>query len=86
MARIVYEQATDTKLKALKECLDKAKFAELKDGRGKLLIFTEYRNTLSYIKKQIEGWGFSTCRINGLMDVYQSKKAQEDLCCHRGSW
>jgi len=29
---------TETKLKALKECLSRAEFDELKDGRGKLLI------------------------------------------------
>lgn len=78
-ARIVYERTPDTKLNALKECLQEAEFAELKDGRGKLLIFTEHRDTLSYIKKQIEIWGFSTCEIHGLMDVYQRKKAQEDF-------
>ncbi len=42
-AKIVYERTPDTKLKALKECLERAEFAELKDGRGKLLIFTEHR-------------------------------------------
>jgi len=78
-ARIVYERTLDTKLKALKECLERAEFAELKDGRGKLLIFTEHRDTLSYIKKQIEMWGFSTCEIHGLMDVHQRKKAQEEF-------
>lgn len=78
-ARVVYERTPDTKLKALKECLQGAEFAELKDGRGKLLIFTEHRDTLSYIKEQIESWGFSTCEIHGLMDVHQRKKAQEDF-------
>lgn len=78
-AKITYERAPDTKLKALKECLERAEFAELKDGRGKLLIFTENRDTLSYIKEQIESWGFSTCEIHGLMDVHQRKKAQEEF-------
>ncbi len=78
-ARIVYERTPDTKLKTLKECLQRAEFGELKDGRRKLLIFTEHRDTLSYIKKQIESWGYSTCEIHGLMDVYQRKKAQEEF-------
>lgn len=78
-AKSVYEKAPDTKLNTLKECLERSEFAELKDGRGKLLIFTEHRDTLLYLKKHIESWGFSTCEIHGLMDVHQRKKAQEDF-------
>ncbi len=78
-AKAVYEQAPDTKLNALKECLDRAEFSELKDGRGKLLIFTEHRDTLTYIKKHIESWGYSTCEIHGLMDVNRRKRAQEEF-------
>jgi len=78
-AKNVYERAPDTKLKALKDCLERAEFNELKDGRGKLLIFTEHKDTLSYIKGNIESWGFSTCEIHGGMDVYQRKRAQEEF-------
>ena len=78
-AKRVYEQTPDTKLRALKECLERAEFSELKDGRGKLLIFTEHRDTLSYLKKHIENWRFSTCEIHGGMDVHQRKRAQEDF-------
>ncbi len=78
-ARIVYEQAPDTKLRALRECLDRAEFSDLRDGRGKLLIFTEHRDTLSYLQGQIEKWAFSNCQIHGGMDIHQRKKAQEDF-------
>lgn len=78
-ARRVYEQASDTKLRALKDCLERAELAELRDGRGKLLIFTEHRDTLSYLREQISGWGFSTCEIHGDMDVHQRKRAQEEF-------
>lgn len=78
-AKKVYEQTTDTKLRALKECLERAEFSELKDGRGRLLIFTEHKDTLTYIKKQIGTWGFSTCEIHGGMDVHQRKRAQEEF-------
>ena len=40
----------DSKLGALQACLKKAEFHELKDGRGKLLIFTEHRDTLKHLK------------------------------------
>ena len=78
-AKIVYEKTPDTKLKALKDCLERAEFNELKDGRGKLLIFTEHKDTLSYIREKIENWGFSTCEIHGGMDIYQRKRAQEEF-------
>ena len=50
---------------ALKECLERAEFRELKDGRGKLLIFTEHRDTLNYLSEWLERWGYSTCEIYG---------------------
>ena len=79
IAKNVYEKAPDTKLKALKDCLERAEFNELKDGRGKLLIFTEHKDTLLYLKEKIESWGFSVCEIHGGMDVYQRKRAQEEF-------
>jgi SNF2 family DNA or RNA helicase len=78
-ARSVYEQAPDTKLKTLRECLDRAEFSDLKDGRSKLLIFTEHRDTLYYLQKHAVKWGLSTCQIHGGMDIHQRKKAQEDF-------
>jgi len=78
-AKKVYEQTPDTKLKALKECLERAEFLELRDGRGKLLIFTEHRDTLSYLREQMEKWGFSVCEIHGGMDAHERKRAEEEF-------
>jgi len=79
LAKDVYKKAPDTKLKALRECLQRAEFAELKDGQGKLLIFTEHKDTLMYLKENLEKWGYKTCEIHGGMDVYQRKRAQEEF-------
>lgn len=76
-AQTVKEQAADSKLSALKECLAKAEFSELKDGRGKLIIFTEHRDTLNHLKEHLEIWGFSTCEIHGGLNPHQRKEAQE---------
>lgn len=76
-ARKVREAANDSKLKALKECLARATFAELKDGRGKLLLFTEHRDTLSYVKEHLAHWGYTTCEIHGGMNPRERKRAQE---------
>jgi len=78
-ARKVREQANDSKLAALQKCLGEAQFAELKDGRGKLLIFTEHRDTLSYLRQHLERWGYTTCEIHGGMNPHERKRAQEQF-------
>ena len=76
-ARRVRENASDSKLAALKKCLGEAQFLELKDGRGKLLVFTEHRDTLGYMRDHLEQWGYSTCEIHGGMNPHERKRAQE---------
>ncbi len=76
-ARRVRENANDSKLAALRQCLGEAQFLELKDGRGKLLIFTEHRDTLGYVRDHLARWGFSTCEIHGGMNPHERKRAQE---------
>ena len=49
------------------------------DGRGKLLIFTEHRDTLNYLRDNLERWGFSTCQIHGGMNPHERKRAQEQF-------
>ncbi|MBM3334976.1 DEAD/DEAH box helicase, partial [Candidatus Sumerlaeota bacterium] len=73
----VREQASDSKLAALRECLGKSQFAELRDGRGKLLVFTEHRDTLNYLRTHLGKWGYSTCEIHGGMNPHERKHAQE---------
>jgi SNF2 family DNA or RNA helicase len=78
-ARRVRELANDSKLAALKKCLGEAQFIELKDGRGKLLIFTEHRATLGYVREHLGRWGFSTCEIHGGMNPHERKRSQEQF-------
>jgi len=72
-------QPVDSKLAALKKCLGAAQFVELKDGRGKLLLFTEHRATLGYVREHLEQWGLSTCEIHGGMNPHERKRAQEQF-------
>jgi len=76
-ARRVRESANDSKLAALRKCLAGAQFQDLKDGRGKLLVFTEHRDTLAYLRGHLERWGYSTCEIHGGMNPHERKHAQE---------
>src|SRR6266498_2358213 len=50
----------ERKLTALRDCLARAELDELRDGRGKLLIFTEHRDTLEYLARPPRGRQFST--------------------------
>ncbi|MHC5057438.1 MAG: helicase-related protein [Planctomycetota bacterium] len=75
--RHVRDHANDSKLAALRKCLGEAQFAELKDGRGKLLLFTEHRDTLNYVRDHLGEWGYSTCEIHGGMNPRERKHAQE---------
>jgi len=83
LAQQTIDIGTERKLKALKDCLARAEFDELKDGRGKLLIFTEHRDTLEYLKKNLTDWGYSTCEIHGGMNVLARKEAQKDFQLHK---
>ena len=78
-ARRVRDAGHDSKLSALKDCLTKSQFDELKDGRGKLLIFTEHRDTLNHIRARLTSWGHKTCEIHGGMNPHERKRAQEDF-------
>jgi SNF2 family DNA or RNA helicase len=78
-ARRVRDQASDSKLAALKACLERAEFRELNDGRGKLLIFTEHRDTLDYLCEHLGRWGYTTCQIHGGMNPHKRKHAQEQF-------
>ena len=78
-ARRVRDHANDSKLSALRECLAKAEFNELKDGRGRLLIFTEHRDTLNHLLDHLSRWGYSTCQIHGGMNPHERKRAQEEF-------
>jgi superfamily II DNA or RNA helicase len=76
-AKSVRDRGIDSKLNSLRECLERAEFNELQDGRGKLLIFTEHRDTLKYLRDSLESWRYSTCEIHGGLNPHDRKRAQE---------
>jgi len=79
LAQQTIDIGTESKLNELKKCLERAKLDELKDGQGKLLIFTEHRDTLEYLKQNLIKWGYTTCEIHGGMNVIARKAAQKDF-------
>ena len=70
----------ETKLNALRACLEQSEFDELQSSnQGKLLIFTEHRDTLNYLRVNLESWGYSVCEIHGGMNIIDRKKSQKDF-------
>jgi superfamily II DNA or RNA helicase len=72
-------EGEEQKLIALRTCLQRAELAELKDGRAKLLIFTEHRDTLEYLVRHLEAWGYSTCSIHGGHSPVLRKRIQHEF-------
>jgi superfamily II DNA or RNA helicase len=70
---------TERKLVALQDCLRKSELQELEDGRGKLLIFTEHRDTLEYLDRHLREWGYSVCTIHGGHPAAERKKIQQEF-------
>ena len=68
----------ERKLIALRECLKGAELSELtEDGRGKLLIFTEHRDTLEHLLRKLEEWGYTTTHIHGGMSPQDRRRRPE---------
>jgi superfamily II DNA or RNA helicase len=78
-AKRVRDEANDSKLAKLKEALATAEFHELTEGKGKLLVFTEHRDTLNHLRYHLEKWGYTTCQIHGGMNPHERKRAQEEF-------
>jgi superfamily II DNA or RNA helicase len=77
LAEHTISTGNETKLNALKGCLERSEFDELQSSnQGKLLIFTEHRDTLNYLRNNLEKWGYSVCEIHGGMNILDRKKAQ----------
>jgi superfamily II DNA or RNA helicase len=75
----VRDMGTERKLVALHECLKKSELQELEDGRGKLLIFTEHKDTLAYLERHLREWGYTVCTIHGGHPPTERKQIQQEF-------
>lgn len=76
LAKRTLASGQEAKLDALRSCLDRAELSELKDGRGRLLIFTEHRDTLEHLVAKLKEWGYTTTTIHGGMSPQERKQRQ----------
>lgn len=64
-AQVVEDSASEEKLARLKRLLQEEGFFDRPDQR--LLIFTEFKDTLDYLVQRLRGWGFRVGFIHGGM-------------------
>jgi superfamily II DNA or RNA helicase len=73
----VLESGTETKIEALRKILDEI---GISPGNGeKLLVFTEFKDTLDYLRTLFEGWGYTVTQIDGSMDHDLRRQAETDF-------
>ena len=49
------------------------------DRNEKILVFTEHRDTLTYLTRQLREWGYSVCNIHGGMKLADRIGAEKDF-------
>lgn len=69
----VMAQRLESKLCALKETMESLTRQQV---TKKILIFTEYKDTLEYLAKNIRGWNYSVNTIHGQMNMAERKNAE----------
>jgi superfamily II DNA or RNA helicase len=74
----VGQSGIETKMEALRQILGET---GVSPGNGeKLLVFTEFKDTLDFLRGLFEGWGFSVTQIDGSMDHDLRRQAEADFC------
>ncbi len=66
----------ETKLEKLKEIMDEL---DEKSPGEKLIIFTESRDTMRYLQKRLESWGYSVVVIHGGMKMDERREAVSEF-------
>lgn len=72
-AKAILESGSEIKLRHLKDSVEKlnSQFAG-----SKILIFTESRDTLDHLERNIKDWGYSVCTIHGSMKLEERVRSE----------
>jgi len=77
---VVRDSGCETKVAKLQEVIGEA---GVTPGNGeKLLVFTEFRDTLDFLRDLFRRWGYSVTQIHGLMPQEQRLKAEAEFHDH----
>ena len=75
LAEEIEQKGEETKLQNLWDSLK----GEIRDNNEKLIIFTEFRDTLEYLEENITNWGFEVVTIHGGMSMDKRIRAEKEF-------
>jgi superfamily II DNA or RNA helicase len=81
MAQALETREVETKLVKLRDALTQQGI--FSDPSMKLLIFTEHKDTLTYLVEKLRGWGLSVTQIYGGMTIGDANTAGTRLCAEK---
>ena len=78
---IALAQATQQKgpERKVEEFLRVIKSQMVADHKEKILVFTEHRDTLTYLTRKLKEWGYSVCNIHGGMKLADRIAAEKEF-------
>ncbi len=76
LARQAERHEVETKLNELRAVIEDER---IRQTREKLLIFTESRETLTYLAEKLRAWGFSVVTLHGGMDLESRIRAEHEF-------
>ncbi len=75
-ARTIIERGDEVKLRHLREALRQL---HQREPEAKILIFTESRDTLDYLKNRLQEWGYTVCTVHGGMPLEERIAAEKSF-------
>jgi superfamily II DNA or RNA helicase len=76
----VRQSGIETKVEKLREILNEIGITP--GNEEKLLVFTEFKDTLDFLRGLFEGWGYVVTQIDGSMDHVKRRQAEADFRHH----
>ena len=76
LAQDTRDKGPERKVAELRKVIENQTVA---DSREKILIFTEHRDTLTYLTQQLRQWGYSVCNIHGGMRLADRIAAEKEF-------
>ena len=76
LAEVTRRKGPERKLSEFRQVIESQTVA---DRNEKILVFTEHRDTLTYLTRQLREWGYSVCNIHGGMKLADRIGAEKEF-------
>ena len=76
LAELTRRRGTERKLTEFRRVIENQ---TVSDRDEKILVFTEHRDTLTYLTRQLREWGYSVCNIHGGMKLTDRIGAEKEF-------